>query len=153
MLKKSTFIKYRINFWFPYLGAGIRVRSISDDISSVDVEMKLRWWNQNYVKTQFGGNLYAMADPFFMLILMEQLGKDYIIWDKAATIRFKKPGLGTVRAHFQIPPSKIQEIKDLAETSYKVEPLFKVDIINDEGEIIAEVEKLLYVRRKEQPLL
>lgn len=149
MLKKSTLIKYRINFWFPYLGAGIRVRSISDDISSVDVEMKLRWWNQNYVKTQFGGNLYAMADPFFMLILMEQLGTDYIIWDKAATIRFKKPGLGTVRAHFQISPSKIQEIKDLADTSYKVEPLFKVDIINDEGEIIAEVEKLLYVRRKE----
>jgi hypothetical protein len=111
--------------------------------------MKLRRWNRNYVKTQFGGSLYAMTDPFFMLILMQYLGKDYIVWDKAATIRFKKPGLGAVYAHFEIPAEKLQEIRDAANSSYKVEPTFTVKVVDKDGAIIAEVDKLLYVRRRD----
>lgn len=148
MFKKSTILKI-INFWPPYLGAGIRIKYISDDITTIDVEMKLRRWNRNYVKTHFGGSLYAMVDPFFMLILMENLGKDYVIWDKAATIRFKKPGLSTVSAHFEITPARIQEIRDAADQTYKIEPVFTVNIVDQDGTIIAEVEKLLYVRRKQ----
>ena len=148
MIKKATLLKL-INFWPPYLGAGIRIKHISDDITSIDVEMKLRRWNRNYVKTQFGGSLYAMTDPFFMLILMEYLGKDYIVWDKAATIRFKKPGMGTVHAHFEIPAKRLQEIREAADSSYKVEPTFTVNILDSNGVIIAEVEKLLYVRRRD----
>ncbi len=148
MVKKSTLLKL-INFWPPYLGAGIRIKHISDDITSIDVEMKLRRWNRNYVKTQFGGSLYAMTDPFFMLILMQYLGKDYIVWDKAATIRFKKPGLGAVYAHFEISADQLQEIRDAADRSYKVEPTFTVNVIDKEGTVIAEVDKLLYVRRRD----
>jgi len=148
MIKKSTLLKL-INFWPPYLGAGIRIKSISDDITSVDVELKLRRWNRNYVKTHFGGSLYAMTDPFFMLILMEHLGRDYIVWDKAATIRFKKPGLTTVYAHFEIPKSRLDEIRAAADRERKVEPIFTVNVTDKDGTVIAEVEKILYVRRKE----
>jgi hypothetical protein len=151
MLKHSlyqTLLTKLLNVWPPYLGAGIRIHSHASSFQSVDVEMKLRFWNTNFVGTQFGGSLYSMCDPFFMFILMENLGNDYIVWDKAATIRFKKPGKGTVRAHFHIPKEKIEEIRVQLETVWKVEPTFIVEVKNDEGEVIAEVEKLLYVRKK-----
>src|SRR6202051_5168931 len=89
-----------ISLWPPFLGAGIRVKPIAPDMKAVDVEMKLRWWNANYVGTHFGGSLFAMTDAFYMLMLMANLGRDYIVWDKAASIRYRKPGQGTVRAAF-----------------------------------------------------
>lgn len=138
-----------LNIWPPYLGAGIRVHVAgASTFQSVDVEMKLRFWNTNYVGTHFGGSLYSMCDPFFMFILIENLGPDYIVWDKAATVRFKKPGKGTVRAHFHIPREKIEEIRAQLEKEWKVEPTFTVEVKNEEGEVIAEVDKLLYVRKK-----
>lgn len=86
-MKKSALLKL-INFWPPFIGTGIRVKSISKDFTDITVELKLRFWNKNYVGTQFGGSIYAMTDPFYMLILMENLGREYIVWDKAANIRF-----------------------------------------------------------------
>ena len=80
-----------INLWPPILGAGIRVKWGPGN-KAVDVEMKLRFWNRNYVGTHYGGSLYSMTDPFYMLMLMNNLGRDYIVWDKAASIRFRKPG-------------------------------------------------------------
>lgn len=139
-----------INFWPPFIGAGVKVIYISDDFTAIDVEMKLRFWNKNYVGVHFGGSLYAMVDPFFMLMLMENLGKDYIVWDKAATIRFKKPGKGIVRASFRLSQDQISSVKHDADQSAKVEPKFQVEIIDKHGVVIAEVEKLLYVRRKQQ---
>ncbi len=139
-----------INLWPPFVGAGIRVKKIAEDFTSVDVEMKLRFWNKNYVGTHFGGSLYAMTDPFYMLILMENLGKDYIVWDKAADIRFKKPGKGRLKAHFNISKEKIAEIKAAADTDPKVEPQFKVEIRDEHGDVVAEVNKTLYVCRKDK---
>lgn len=137
-----------LNLYPPYLGAGVRVRA-SADLRTFDVRMTLRWWNRNYVGTHFGGSLYTMCDPFYMLILFEQLGRDYIVWDKAATIRFRRPGKGTVRALFQIPPERIDEIRAAADRDGKVEPVFTVEVRDEKGDLVAEVEKLLYVRRKE----
>jgi acyl-coenzyme A thioesterase PaaI-like protein len=137
------------NVYPPYLGAGVRVKA-SPDLHTFEVRMKLRFWNRNYVGTHFGGSLYTMCDPFFMLILMNALGRDYIVWDKEATIRFRRPGRGTVRATFHIPPERVAEIKAEADAQRKVEPVFKVDVLDDRGEVVAEVEKLLYVRRKER---
>ena len=148
-INKSLLLKL-INFWPPYLGAGVRVKKISADFTSIDVEMKLRFWNQNYVSTHFGGSLYAMTDPFLMLMLIENLGKDYIVWDKAASIRFKKPGRGRVRVHFELTREQIDSIRKQADQSYKVEPVFQVAVIDDSGDVIAEVEKTLYVRRKDR---
>jgi hypothetical protein len=134
-----------LSFYPPYLGAGIRVKA-SADLRTLEVRMKLHWWNRNYVGTQFGGSLYSMCDPFFMLILVEALGKGYIVWDKAATVRFRRPGRGTVRATFHIPVVRIEEIRAAADARGKVEPTFRVDVVDDAGEVVAEVEKLLYVR-------
>jgi hypothetical protein len=85
----------------PFLGAGIRVKRLASDWKEIDVEMRLRWWNANYVGTRYGGSLYSTADPFFMVMLIENLGKEYIVWDKAASIRLKKPG--TRKSFRQLP--------------------------------------------------
>ncbi len=111
--------------------------------------MPLRFWNRNYVGTHFGGSLYAMCDPFFMIVLMNNLGPDYIVWDKAATIRFKKPGKGLMKASFHIPAERIAEIRAQADTQGKTEPTFTVSVTDAEGNVIAEVDKLLYVRKKD----
>ncbi|MFY9821668.1 MAG: DUF4442 domain-containing protein [Thermoanaerobaculia bacterium] len=136
-----------LNLYPPYLGAGVRVRP-SADLRTFEVRMKIRFWNQNYVGTAFGGSLYAMCDPFFMLILIEALGRDYVVWDKAAAIRFRRPGRGTMRATFHIPQERVDEIRAAADAGGKVEPAFTVDVVDDKGEVVAIVEKLLYVRRK-----
>ena len=138
-----------INFWPPFLGAGIRVQRIAPDMKSIDVEMKLRWWNANYVGTHFGGSLFAMADPFYMLMLMANLGRHYIVWDKAATIRYRRPGKGTVRAEFRLTDAQLDDIREKLKTLPKYEPVFTVEIKDEQGTVIAEVEKLLYVRKQE----
>ena len=135
-----------INLYPPMLGAGIRSRTV--DEHTVVVEMKLTAMNRNIIGVHFGGSLYAMCDPWFMLILMRLLGKDYIVWDKAAGIKFKKPGKGTVRARFHIPAERVEQIRADADALGKIEPVFHVDVLDDTGEVIASVEKLLYVRRK-----
>jgi len=139
----------RLKFYPPFVGAGIRVRNISEDFRRFDVEMPLKFWNRNYVGTHFGGSLYAMTDPWFMFILMHNLGSDFIVWDKAATIRFKKPGKGVMKATFEISADRIAEIRAQAEASGKIEPVFNVSVTDSEGTVIAEVEKLLYVRKKD----
>ena len=139
-----------IDLYPPYLGAGVRVRDLGTEPRSFDVEMKLRWWNRNYFGTQFGGSLYSMCDPFFCLILVEALGPGrYEVWDKAAAIRFRRPGRGTVRARFAIPPERVAAIRAEADREGVAEPLFEVEVTDDRGEPIAAVEKRLHVRRRD----
>jgi acyl-coenzyme A thioesterase PaaI-like protein len=145
----SPALRRAVNFWPPFLGAGIRVEHVAPDMKSVDVEMKLRWWNANYVGTHYGGSLFAMTDAFYMLMLMANLGSDYIVWDKAASIRYRRPGRGTVRAEFRLSDNQLDDIREKLKTLPKYEPRFKVDVKDEQGTLIAEVEKLLYVRRKE----
>lgn len=130
------------------LGAGIRAHWLDDDMRSVDVVMKLRFWNVNYVGTHYGGSLYSMADPFYMLMLLHNLGPDYIVWDKAATIRFRKPGKGTVRAQFRMTEADLADIRSKLQTQEKYEPTFRVNITDEAGDVVAEVEKLIYIRKK-----
>src|ERR1700726_1492080 len=139
-----------LNCWPPFLGRGIRTTHIAPDMKAVDVEMKLRFWNANYVGTHFGGSLFAMTDPFYMLMLMANLGRDYIVWDKAATIRYRKPGNRTVRAEFRLSDSQIEDVREKLKTLPKYEPVFVVEVKDEAGMVIAEVEKLLDVRKKKQ---
>lgn len=143
-------LKRLLSVYAPYLGAGVRVTHMSDDFLTAHVEMPLRFYNRNFVGTHFGGSLYAMVDPFYMLMLIHILGPDYIVWDKAATIRFKRPGKGTVKAVFAIPAEKVAEIKAAADSLDKVEPQFQVQVTDAEGQVVAEIDKLLYVRKKEK---
>ena len=142
-----------VNLWPPFLGAGIRVKHVAPDMRAIDVEMKLRWWNANYVGTHFGGSLFAMTDAFYMLMLMANLGRDYIVWDKAASIRYRKPGRGTVRAEFRLTEANIGDIREKLKTLPKYEPRFVVEVKDEQANVIAEVEKLLHVRKKEEAAL
>jgi len=140
--------QFLVNLYPPLLGAGVRVTRIAEDFHLIEVEMRMWPWNRNYVGTHFGGSLFSMADPFFMVMLIELLGRDYTVWDKAGSIRFRKPGRGTVHAHFAIPPERVAEIRTAADRDGRVEPTFRVDIVDAQGEVVAEVEKLISVRRK-----
>jgi acyl-coenzyme A thioesterase PaaI-like protein len=135
-----------INLYPPLLGAGIHSTRIDD--LTICVELKLTALNRNVVGVHFGGSLYAMCDPWFMLILLRALGPSYIVWDKAASIQFLKPGKGTVTATFHIPPERVDEIRKAADEGQKIEPTFAVDVVDTQGHAIARVEKLLYVRKK-----
>jgi hypothetical protein len=148
--KNSHAMRRWVNLWPPFLGAGIRVLHIAPDMRAVDVEIKLRWWNANYVGTHFGGSLFAMTDPFYMLMLMANLGSDYIVWDKAATIRYRKPGQGTVRAEFRLSASQVDDVREKLKVLPKYEPTFTVLVKDEDGVVIAEVEKLLHVRLKQR---
>jgi hypothetical protein len=137
-----------MNLWPPFLGAGIRVTRLQADWRAIDVEMKLHFWNANFVGTHYGGSLYSMTDPFYMLMLIENLGRDYIVWDKSASIRFRKPGKGKMVASFRLSEDQIESIRRQLETQQKVEPTFVVEVRDESGEVVAEVQKLLHVRKK-----
>src|SRR5947209_1560526 len=142
MAMTASKLKKRLGMYAPYLGAGVRVTYISDDFLTAHVEMPLRFYNRNYVGTHFGGSLYSMCDPFFMLMLINILGPEYIVWDKSAAIRFKRPGKGTVKAVFKISAERVAEIKAAADSVGKVEPLFQVLVTDAGGQVVAEVDKL-----------
>jgi len=112
--------------------------------------MGLGWYNRNYVGTQFGGSLYSMVDPFFMLMLMENLGRQYIVWDKAADIDFIAPGKGPVFARFTIDDTLLDEIRRQTANGEKYLPQLQVDIHDGAGHLVARVGKTLYVRLKPQ---
>lgn len=138
-----------VNLYPQLLGAGIRVTHVSADGSTIQARLGLNFLNRNLVGTQFGGSLYALCDPWFMIILMQQLGGDYIVWDKAALIRFLRPGRTSVSATFHIPPESVADIRARADQGERVEPVFSVDVTDAIGQVVAQVEKRLYVRRKQ----
>jgi acyl-coenzyme A thioesterase PaaI-like protein len=137
-----------MNFWPPLLFAGIRVRRADADYRFIESELKLRFWNKNAMGSQFGGSLFAMTDPFFMLMLQYNLGETYIIWDKAASIDFISPGRGTVRAQFKLTQGMIDEIVTATAGGEKFLPAYQVEITDKAGTLIAKVSRTLYVRLK-----
>lgn len=138
-----------IRFWPPYLGAGISVESVNSDFTDITVKMPLTKLNSNFVGSHFGGSLYSMCDPFFMLILIQHLKEEHIVWDQSAKIEFKKPGKGTVRAHFNISLEKISELKEQALNEYSLKPVFSCRVLDEKDDVVAVVEKQLYIRRKD----
>jgi acyl-coenzyme A thioesterase PaaI-like protein len=137
-----------LNLWPPFRAAGIRVREIAPDFRSATVELRMRLLNRNYVGTHFGGSLFAMTDPFFMIMMMKNLGPQYLVWDKQGTVRFLKPARGTVVARFQLPEASIAEARAATESGEKHEPRFRVEIVDGDGVTVADVEKTLYIRKK-----
>ena len=142
-------LKFGMSLWPPFLGAGIKVKHITADFREVVVSMKLRWYNRNYVGTHFGGSLAAMTDPFYMLMLIHILGSEYTVWDKTSTIDFIAPGRGTVTARFSLNDDQIAEIKNETASGNAYFPEVSVDIVNESDEVVARVNKKLYVRKKQ----
>lgn len=137
-----------MGFWPPYLFAGVSVKEISDDFRYIKVQMKQKFFNTNYVGTHFGGSLYSMTDPWFMFMFMHVLGKNYIVWDKAAEIKFKKPGRGIVTAEFRLDQNDIDKAIRMTNENRKYEPVFNVVVKDSSGVVVSEVVKTLYIRKK-----
>ncbi len=148
LARKARLLRWAMNFYPPYLGAGVRIQHIAGDFREIRVKMGLGWYNRNYVGTQFGGSLYSMTDPFFMLMVMENLGSDYIVWDKAASIDFIAPGKGPVYADFRIDEALLDEIRQHTAGGDKYLPQLHVDVHDGDGTLVARVHKTLYVRLK-----
>ena len=141
-------LRLLMNLWPPFIGAGIHVERLAPDYREAVVRMRLGLLNRNYMGTHFGGSLFAMTDPFFALLVMHNLGRDYVVWDKASSIDYKLPGRGTVRACFHITTEQVEDILQATADGQKYEPTFAVDVVNRHGEVVATVEKTIYVRRK-----
>lgn len=139
-----------INLFAPYRGAGVKVTAIASDFTSVDVELRARGSNRNYVGSHFGGSLYSMADPFYMFILIKNLGPDYIVWDKSASIDFVKPGYGTVKARFEISKERIEEIRAQVDAERKMDVHLDAEVKDSSGQIVAKIHKVVYVRSQKK---
>lgn len=137
-----------LNLWPPLAFAGIRVTSISRDFRQITVRLREHWWNRNVAGVHFGGSLFSMTDPFWMMLVLRQLGSDHVVWDRAAEIEFLKPGRGDVTARFVLPEHAVEQLRLLAREGAKVLEWFSVDIIDADGEVVARVRKQIYVRRK-----
>jgi acyl-coenzyme A thioesterase PaaI-like protein len=146
-MKASTFRRL-MNLWPPFFFNSIGVQRISPDYSEASVVLRLRPWNRNYVRSQFGGNLFAMTDPFWMLLVMHQMGNDYFVWDKAGAIDFVAPGREHVYAHFKLEPGVVDELRTAAAGGGKVLRWFETEVKTASGDVIAVVRKQIYVRLK-----
>jgi hypothetical protein len=121
---------------------------MDEGFRAIDAEMRLTRWNRNYMGVHFGGSLFAMTDPFYMVMLARNLGRQYVVWDKAASIRYKKPGLGRVRAEFRLSEERLEEIRMGLEAEGRLDVRFVVEIKDEEGGVVAEVERVIYCAKK-----
>lgn len=145
---KPQTLRRLINLWPPFWCNSIRVTRITESFREVDVSLKLRFYNRNYVGTHFGGNLFSMTDPFYMLMLLQNMGRDYFVWDKKAAIDFVSPGRGTVTAKFILTEEKLAEVRAQTANGEKALPEFHIDILDEDNKLVARVHKTLYVKRK-----
>lgn len=137
-----------LNVWPPFLFAGIRVTALSPDYRNARVELRQHWYNRNYVGTHFGGSLFSMTDPFWMLMTLQNLGPDYIVWDRRGEIDFRKPGRGLLTADFHLDEATLDTIRSATAGDDKYLHWFETPVLDHEGDVVALVRKQIYVRRK-----
>jgi acyl-coenzyme A thioesterase PaaI-like protein len=131
-----------------YHGTGGRVKYIAADWSEVKLVIPLNWRTRNYVGTIFGGSMYGAIDPMFMIMLIQRLGQDFVVWDKAATIQFKRPGKSKLFAHFLIPDEEVSYIHEELKNNRSVDRVYSVDLKDAEDNICANIQKTIYIRKK-----
>ena len=141
-------MRWGFNFFPAYRGTGARITYIAGDFREIRVRLPLNWRTRNYVGTIFGGSLYAAVDPMYMIMLIKILGPEYVVWDKAATIRFLKPGRTTLKARFLVTEEEIRTIRELVENAPSVDRVYRIELKDAEGKVHAEVDKTIYIRRK-----
>lgn len=147
----ARWLRIGMNLWPPFLGAGVRVRRISQDFREVHVEMDLGVTNRNNFGVHFGGSLYAMTDPFYALMVLYNLPEGYMVWDKSAAIEYVAPGRGRVSATLSLAQADVDTIVRMTADGDKHLHLFRADVVDSEGLLIAKVEKIVYARRKADP--
>ena len=145
---RTRWLRWKLNFFPAYRGTGARVTYIADDFREVRVRLGLTWRTRNLVGTIFGGSLYAAVDPIYMIMLIRLLGPEYVVWDKAATIRFRKPGRTTLRATFTVDEAELDAIRAAAASGAPIDRIYNVELVDAEGTVHAEIEKVIYIRRR-----
>ena len=150
MFSKAWLFKIFINIWPPMFFSRIKLVHISPDFREARAEMKLGLLNRNGVGTLFGGALFSLTDPFYMMLLMARLGDEYLIWDKSADIDFVKPGKGRVSAEFIITDQMLADIDKHTANGDKYLPEVTTYIKDETGEVVAKVNRTLYIRRKKR---
>ncbi|MGH9317034.1 MAG: DUF4442 domain-containing protein [Thermoanaerobaculia bacterium] len=143
----SRLLRWRFNFFPAYRGTGSRVTYVAADFREVRLILPLNRRTRNYVGTIFGGSLYGAVDPLHMILLMKILGPGYTVWDKAATIRFVKPGRSTLSARVAIDEAEIQTIRRMLETASSIDRVYRADLSDADGLVHASVEKTVYIRK------
>ena len=146
----ARLLRWKFNLFPAYRGTGARVTYIANDFREVRERLPLSWRTRNAVGTIFGGSMYGAVDPIYMIMLMAILGRDYVVWDKAATIRFRKPGQTTLTATFTIDDAELDAIRAATAGGQPIDRTYSVALVDDEGTVHAEVEKVIYVRRRPQ---
>lgn len=146
---RSRLMRWGFNLFPAYCATGARITYVAGDFREVRVRLPLSWQTRNYVGTIFGGSMYAAVDPVYMIMLIKNLGRDYVVWDKAACISFKKPGRTTLYARFVIDGSELDAIRKELEHARSVDRTYSVDLADEQGVVHASVEKVIYVRRRE----
>lgn len=144
----ATALRRGLNLWPPFLAASVHVDRISADFREFDVSLRMRPWSRNYVGTQFGGSLFAMCDPWWMLGALRCLGDEYIVWDKAGEIDFVSPGRTDVRTSIRITDELLDEIRAATADGSKYLVWCDNDVVAEDGTLVARYRKQLYVRRK-----
>ena len=143
----KTFLhRLAFNLWPCYRGSGGRVAFIAADWSEVRVRLPLSWRTRNYVGTIYGGSMVSAVDPFFMIMLIHRLGPGYQVWDKAGSIRFRKPGRSTLTARLALPSGEEEAIREGLQGARSVDRTYRVDLVDAAGLVHAEVEKVVNVR-------
>lgn len=145
---KASRLRFGMNLWPPFLFAGIRVLEIAPDYRYARVRMRLRPWNRNFFGTHFGGSLFAMTDPFWVLLLFNQLGDEHVVWDQAGEIEFVAPGRGTVYAEFRLTDEHVEQVLSETGSGEKCLTWFDTDVVGQDGNVVAKVRKQVYARRK-----
>lgn len=139
------------NFWPPFLFCGIKIIKQSPDFRHITVKLKLRFWSANYVGTQYGGAMFSMTDPFYMIMLMKNLGSGYIVWDKEAHIRYLQPGRTDLTAQFDLSEEELASIRQIVEQQEKMNWVKKIVIKDKNGDVVADVVKTIYIKKKDNP--
>lgn len=143
----TRLMRWRFN-WFPtYRGTGGWITYIARDWREVHVKLPLNIQTYNYVGTMFGGSMYSALDPFYMIMLIRNLGKGFVVWDKAATIRFKKPGKATLYARFTLDAADLNAIRAETLAARSIDRVYRVDLVDAQGVVHAEIDKVIYIRR------
>lgn len=146
---RSRLVRLGFNLFPAYRGTGGRIAYLSSDWKEIRVRIPLGWRTRNYVGTIFGGSMYGAVDPIYMVMLINLLGPGYVVWDKAASIRFRRPGRTTLHARFVVEEEELESIRDELTREKSIERVYTVDLVDAEGKVHATVEKTLYLRRKD----
>ncbi len=137
-----------LNLWPCIRNSGGRVTFISEDFRQLKVQLKYNWKTLNLVGTTYGGSLYSSTDPMYMLMLLEVLGNDYVVWDKGCTIRFKRPSKTNLYCEFHISTEMLEDIYNNLEKSDEYTFTWQAKYKDQDGVIYTEFDKVLYVAIK-----